>query len=461
MDEQGPILPPPIAFQDPEERSRAPWAWILLGAIFLALILLQNQPNKDVVPGSKLDAADLSSELKMALISKEAPKLLGSEKRTDQTGAGDDLLKKILVEVEPDKAKDPLAAKYVLAVGHELGKPADPVALKTLQTSKVRNDQVFAEVYGGKTLPDGWVASHEDQLPKNFLGKVVASHAGKPGESRPAIGQSDLVALLLFMFMAVVILLGGLGVIGTFIAMTSSGKIRPIGTPLGPISKQSADRLALRMCLFFVAFSLVPSIVATTIRGKFALGVASLIGDLVFLGVFIWMNTIPVFGVADPVRKLFGRTKPVGKLIAFGIAAFAANLPITAFAAVITAALFKGGPKPTHPLSEQLGLGASPVTVLVFFLLACVSAPVLEELSFRGMLFPGLARYMKPWMAMLLSGFLFASIHPQGPMLWAALGSIGAVSACLTYYTGSLLPSMVMHAIHNCAIMTLAVVFLM
>jgi membrane protease YdiL (CAAX protease family) len=96
----------------------------------------------------------------------------------------------------------------------------------------------------------------------------------------------------------------------------------------------------------------------------------------------------------------------------------------------------------------------------MMYVLVSVMAPLIEETAFRGLLFPALSRYLSPAASILLSGFMFGAIHPQGPLLWAALGGIGAVAALLSYLTGSLIPSMVMHACQNFCVLTLSVVLL-
>jgi membrane protease YdiL (CAAX protease family) len=47
------------------------------------------------------------------------------------------------------------------------------------------------------------------------------------------------------------------------------------------------------------------------------------------------------------------------------------------------------------------------------------------------------------------SSLLFAMVHPTGVPAWPALAAIGAMAALLTFQTRSLVPSIVMHAVHN------------
>ncbi|MGN6728054.1 MAG: CPBP family glutamic-type intramembrane protease [Tepidisphaeraceae bacterium] len=48
---------------------------------------------------------------------------------------------------------------------------------------------------------------------------------------------------------------------------------------------------------------------------------------------------------------------------------------------------------------------------------------------------------------------IFASIHPQGWAAIPALASIGLVLALIRQWRGSLVPSMVAHALHNGALL--------
>lgn len=451
-----PVVPPPVV---PEHR--ASWAWAVLSVFFLLLIGLPLLPAKKQVKGSTIDAAQLTTELKTTVIQRDIWKVLKTKPPAEPASDHTKALLNILKEVEPEKGKDALAAKFALTVGRELNRPADADALAYLQNSAKKTDRTYAEIYSGGTLSTEWLSSHRSELPNNFLGRLAAVHAKQGQPDATALTRTDLALTVLLFFGGLVVLLAGLVVLAVLAGGVLGKTIKPVGHPLAGLTKADADRLALRVCLFFLAFVFVPPTVAYALSGKFVAGLATFIGELAFLGVFWWMNRIPIFGETDGFRKLIGSTKQPARLVLFGLAAFAANLPISLGLALFFQWLLKDAPKPTHPLSDQMGMGVNPFTLLIIYALASIMAPIIEELSFRGMLFPALSRFMKPAFAMLLSGFLFGAIHPQGPLLWASLGSIGAVSAFLTYFTGSLIPSMVMHAVHNSAILTMTVVLLM
>jgi membrane protease YdiL (CAAX protease family) len=80
-----------------------------------------------------------------------------------------------------------------------------------------------------------------------------------------------------------------------------------------------------------------------------------------------------------------------------------------------------------------------------------VVAPIVEEITFRGYLFPALTRWRGPWIGALVGALVFGAAHcavypPQLLPLMAVFG----FGACLLYwFTGSLLPGIALHAMNN------------
>ena len=91
-----------------------------------------------------------------------------------------------------------------------------------------------------------------------------------------------------------------------------------------------------------------------------------------------------------------------------------------------------------------------PVTVarLYFYLLGIIIAPVAEELLFRGVLFPLLARWVGLLPGVLLVSVLFAAIHWHVPSLLPLF--VVSVCLCMAYaYSRSLTVPIVMHILFN------------
>lgn len=109
----------------------------------------------------------------------------------------------------------------------------------------------------------------------------------------------------------------------------------------------------------------------------------------------------------------------------------------------------------THPIMEPLTTpGGSQVAAV---LLAVVWAPLAEEVTFRGLLLPGLSARLRWILGAVIAAFIFAVIHPQG---WAGVPAIMAIAlaaSALRVTRGSLVPSMTLHALNNGALVTLLI----
>ncbi len=96
--------------------------------------------------------------------------------------------------------------------------------------------------------------------------------------------------------------------------------------------------------------------------------------------------------------------------------------------------------------AEQQGLlGLPPVGAIV--LLAIVPA-VCEELFFRGMLLGALRNVLWPWTAILVVALIFAAFH-YFLQRFALTYALGALLGYVAWQTGSLLPCIVIHLMHN------------
>lgn len=433
----------------------SPNAWVLLIGLFVAMIALQLF-GKPPARRSGVDTMELASRFKMAVLANEftdtAKKTPSEKQKSELQGDLQAVYREALEGVRTNTA----AAAIALAAGKELNLPAAPEALDTLKKSTSRMDQRIAAIYGTPPPTPVWVSQNKGRLPQNFLGKVIRKHAlAVSGQPSQVTGfKSDALILgLVFIGGLLVVAIGIVALLSLVIAHFSGG-VKAVGHPFQGLSKAESDRLALRVCGFFVLMMGLPLPLSLLLSGL-PWTWRTVLFEGLLLAAFLAFLKMPVLGVRDPVQRLIGQTKSWPKLTVIGFLAFAANLPIVMVLAVVVNRLFPGLPDATHPLAERMTTGADTATLLTMLFTASVMAPILEELSFRGLLFPALTAFMKPVPAMLVTGFAFASIHPQGPALWAALGMVGAVASGLTYYTGSLIPAMVMHCCHNTAILAL------
>jgi hypothetical protein len=93
---------------------------------------------------------------------------------------------------------------------------------------------------------------------------------------------------------------------------------------------------------------------------------------------------------------------------------------------------------------NNLGTAATIATVVAI----AVSAPVVEEIFFRGLLYRGLRNRLPVIPATVIAGCIFGFVHITGyPLITLPIKAGFGVIACLIYErTGSLLPGMALHA---------------
>jgi len=80
-------------------------------------------------------------------------------------------------------------------------------------------------------------------------------------------------------------------------------------------------------------------------------------------------------------------------------------------------------------------------------LLACVAAPLIEEVLFRGLVFSGLLRSVRLPLAVVWSALLFALMHPTHS--WPPVFLLGIATALMYRRSGFLPASMLLHATYN------------
>lgn len=98
-------------------------------------------------------------------------------------------------------------------------------------------------------------------------------------------------------------------------------------------------------------------------------------------------------------------------------------------------------------------LRSSRTAVILIAILATFTAPVVEEVIYRGILYSAFQRTMGKWAAVFLVTFLFAIVHvPQYLPDFVAISMICLLSLILTLiraWTGNLLPCIILHFVFN------------
>ena len=152
-----------------------------------------------------------------------------------------------------------------------------------------------------------------------------------------------------------------------------------------------------------------------------------------------------------PVARLFGlRPAEVGAVCRRGAGLFVAALPLV----LLCFGVVQWVVRQEMEMQEIAKYFLDAVRhsewrrVLLAAGIAGVVAPVTEEFLFRGYFYGVLRCYLGAVPALLLTSLLFAAIHMNGPV-FLPLFVLGACFTLAYEATGSLLTSMVMHALFN------------
>jgi membrane protease YdiL (CAAX protease family) len=99
-------------------------------------------------------------------------------------------------------------------------------------------------------------------------------------------------------------------------------------------------------------------------------------------------------------------------------------------------------------LIEILRSGDNLPYLIALVFLAIVVAPISEELFFRGGIFRFLYQRFPSWIAILISSILFATVHGNW-LSFLPLVLLGSLLCLLTQKSGSIKPSIFLHALFN------------
>jgi membrane protease YdiL (CAAX protease family) len=150
--------------------------------------------------------------------------------------------------------------------------------------------------------------------------------------------------------------------------------------------------------------------------------------------------------------------------IGAGLVGYGASLPVlflVVLLLLVVMMLTKGegdvGP-PENPIAEVL-MNASGINLVLLFGLMTIWAPVVEETLFRGVLYRDLRGWAPVAVAVLISGLWFGLMHGYAGLMLMPVIVIGFCFGVLREWRGSIVPTVVAHAVHNFAIGLMAIGF--
>jgi uncharacterized protein len=107
-----------------------------------------------------------------------------------------------------------------------------------------------------------------------------------------------------------------------------------------------------------------------------------------------------------------------------------------------------GLPWQSHPLVEPLLKEGRPALIFPLLIAGVIFAPLAEEVFFRGLLFPALAKRVGVFWSSAVTAALFATLHFNW-FGWLPIFGLGVLLAWSYQRTGSLLVPVFIHAFHN------------
>src|SRR3954452_3726621 len=145
------------------------------------------------------------------------------------------------------------------------------------------------------------------------------------------------------------------------------------------------------------------------------------------------------------------RRTSLGPAFGWGAALLFCSFAVNALLALLLGG--DGGSGGTrHDHVDHLALGKAVLVTLG----VAVTAPLAEEIAFRGYLFPALTRWRGPWLGAAVTALLFGAAHfaaLPAPMLLGA-AAFGFGLCLLFWFTGSLLPGVLVHSVNNAIVLT-------
>jgi len=325
-------------------------------------------------------------------------------------------------------------------------------ALKLMDTHGAQGaevDLIMRRIVSG----DGTASAAEASVLEKemgWFGKLLL--AKQDPAIQAALAQSSMQLLGIMLLGFVLAGLAGLAglVLGVIaLVMRSEGRLKFHLEP-----SENGRFYVQAFAFYFVGMILVPLLIHY-------LGFTAPAWNFVVIGGAMWLGLAWPLIRGVPFRTFLyemgiHRGKGVFREIGAGLVGYMTMLPLMAFGLLTTALLQnlfarasgEAAEPITHPVHGMMD-GADPMQIVVVLLLASVAAPIAEELMFRGALQRGLNTVMAGLTAVLLMGFIFAAVHPQGLFAIPALMCMGVGFGLIRAWRGSIIGSTIVHGVHN------------
>lgn len=421
-------------------QKKISWSWLFLSFLTFVLIVSQviNSYQKDI--SKKNTYLEEKMVLDQVLLQKTQETIISPKIKKSKLNSLMDSSISLLIE---DKNKNPEAAMLYAIMRKEQGYKINASDISILEKQKDERYQSVYQIYNQQNQ-DKEQLKHSLNLFKgnNIVDRLICVHIyEKLGQSNKR--QQILPIEYWFPFVQVTglyVFAGLLGVILFFVYhfKRKKGEYKPIGIPFTPSNFDEFNQGGKKVITAAIIMTLCP--LAFMIFSKSIMG-CFIIGTLMMVSLKI---------IKDPwLQSLKGKMNLLNQ-IKWGISASLINIPVISLFGLFSILLQNFFPAMTHAATDIILSGKDPNRIIAMAFLAVFMAPIMEEIVFRGLILPSLIfKYKNPIWAVIITNFIFAAVHPQGIAGWPALFSVGTMASLTFIQTGSIVPSIILHMIHN------------
>ncbi len=322
-----------------------------------------------------------------------------------------------------------------------------------------------------KAIADGPVTLTDEEKARieerhHWLGRLTASLSADDADPLRAGVLRDATrtaATLLGAFFAAFVI-GAVGfvilIVGIILRATCSlrTRYRPDGSPRERIAFLEASVLFL-VLLFPVQF--VASVVGELWRPAGAI----VLWSVLFMALWPMVRGVGWTGLrrglgwhAGSMCGLRGGAIGVLREVGCGLLGYLAGVPLVMLAVGLVALVsYLTQRTASHPVTEGIG-GANAGDLIAIYVLACLWAPLVEETFFRGSLYHSMRGTVGAVVSGIVTGLIFAIVHPQGWLGVPIIATLGFVFAMIREWRGSLIGPMVAHALVNGGTFTVLII---
>jgi membrane protease YdiL (CAAX protease family) len=290
-----------------------------------------------------------------------------------------------------------------------------------------------------------------------------------------AAGAVLLMVLVLALLIGGVLALGGIAALIVFLVMAALGKTKGIGATDELWSHVYAEMFAVWM-FAYLGLARAPRMLFEIWEGYGNQGpgmdvrlALSIVAAIAAVAVALWWGTRRGLSLRT-IMAAVGLRRFVAMDIVWGVVCWSmgiALLIVGVMLAVVLSNIFGDGQmRASHPI-QQMVEDSGATGLLLTYILACVCAPIGEEIFFRGALYRNLRQSFGRWgavgsvvIAIAVSSVLFAAIHPQGLIFIPVLASLAVAFCIMREWRGTINAPIVAHAINNAVVLTLNVLML-